>query len=116
MPWASETSHVATSSRSSAFSHGRPRSLYLFGGVRDLRPPRSHRHRPGPTGSIGQETRQAFKIGGRAKISYEGIIEPVIFGSLHSLRPLKEDLRTSGHGVASGYMSSSARFDGEIRT
>ena len=105
----SETSHGSTSSRSSAFSHGRPRSLYLFDGVRDLWPPRSHRHRPGPTGSIGQETRQALRSGGRSKLSCEGIIEPVIFGSLRSLRPLKKDLRTSGHGAASWYGTSSSR-------
>jgi hypothetical protein len=64
---------------------------------------------PVPTGSIGQEIRQAFRSGGRAKLSCEGIIEPVMFGSLRSLRPLKEDLRTSGHGVASEYGSSSSR-------
>ena len=92
-----------------SLSNGRPRSLYLFGGVRDLRPPRSHSHRPGPTGRIGQETRQAFKSGGRAKLSCEGIFESVIYGSLHSLKPLKEDLRTSGHGAASEYGSSSSR-------
>ena len=33
----------------------------------------------------------------------------MIFGSLRSLRPLKEDLRTSGHGAASWYGSSSIR-------
>jgi len=74
-----------------------------------MRPPRSHRHRPGPTGSIGQETRQAFRSGGRAKLSCEGIIEPGIFGSLRLLRPLKDDLRTRCHGAASWYGSSSIR-------
>ena len=63
-----------------SLSNGLCRSMYLFDGVRDLRPPRSHMHRPGPTGSIGKETRQAFRSGGRAKLSYEGIIKPVIFG------------------------------------
>jgi len=48
-----------------AFPHGLCRSLYLFGGVRDMQPPRSHRHRPGPTGSIGKETRQEFSSGWR---------------------------------------------------
>ena len=33
--------------------------------VRDLQPPRSHWHRPGPTGSIGQETGQEFRSGWR---------------------------------------------------
>jgi hypothetical protein len=47
--------------------------------------------------------------GGRAKLSCEGIIEPVTFGSLRSLRPLKEDLPTGGHGAASWYGRSSSR-------
>ena len=81
---------------SGAFPHGLCRLLYLFGGVRYLQPPRSHRHIPGPTGSIGRDTRQDFKSGGRGKLSCEGIIEPVVFGSIRSLRPLKEERRASG--------------------
>ena len=56
-----------------AFSHGLCRSLYLFGGVRDMQPPRLHMHRPGPTGSIGLETRQDFGSGWREYLfCYEG--------------------------------------------
>jgi len=47
-------------------------------------------------GIIGQETRQEFKSGGRGKLSCERSIEPVVFGLLRSLRPLKEEYRASG--------------------
>ncbi len=72
-----------------------------------MQPPRSHMHRPGPTRSIGQEARQEFRNIKREKLSCEGIIEPVVVGSLRSLRPLREGFRASGHGAASWYGSSS---------
>ncbi len=57
-----------------AFPHNLCRSMYLFGGVRGLHPPRSHMYRPGPTGSIGQEfkTRVHERHGSGSKWAAQG--------------------------------------------
>ena len=74
IPWI-EACHGATSSPG-AFPHGLCISLYLFGGVRDLQSPRSQRHRPGPTGSIGQgyKTRVQERYGSGSKWAAQGRI------------------------------------------
>jgi hypothetical protein len=72
------------------------RPLYLFDGVRELQPPRSHRLRPGPTERIGQRQDKRLGATGEKNSRVRGIIELLVFGSLRSLRPLKEEQRASG--------------------
>ena len=114
-----------------AFPHGFCRSLYIFGEVRDLQPPRSHMHRPGPTRSIGQETRQEFRSGWREYLlCYAGntyaaqgrfscmlTCGGIVVRELFPTRGIRSSTATSGYGRCSRTgAQGTGRFGGAHRT